>query len=260
MNPFARRDWPKTSPRRGVSRVVFRTVIFLSAVGAAPTTHAQAPPRSVAAGEEAQGAGNERSPRLGYVGRPPDSGPDNGYVKHRSPPPGMQAAIAWLAAIHDTRRRDERGTVEIDWLTLHAVVDGQDRVLKKEDFTDTICGGLYMRRPWFGNGTLAGNRSLELTAVFADGAATITVSDRPDKVWHWYGCGRSTLPVGTERVWCEARVRLRGSAVLSLGLDYWRDEDVEFHPNRKNIIEAGDTRWLTDADLPDWTVISFAKP
>jgi hypothetical protein len=42
--------------------------------------------------------------------------------------------------------------------------------------------------------------------------------------------------------------------------DYWRDEDVEFNPSRKNIIEAGDTPWLTDADLLDWTVILFAKP
>jgi hypothetical protein len=90
--------------------------------------------------------------------------------------------------------------------------------------------------------------------------ALLKVSDRPDKVWHWYGCGRSTLPPGTERVWCQARLRVRGSAAVSLGLDYWRDEDVEFNPNRKNIIEAGDTRWFTDADLSEWTVISFAKP
>ena len=51
-----------------------------------------------------------------------------------------------------------------------------------------------------------------------------------------------------------------GRQPFSLGLDYWRDEDVQYDPNRKVIVEAGDTRWLTDADLSEWTVISFAKP
>ncbi|HEY1601092.1 MAG TPA: hypothetical protein VGG64_15930 [Pirellulales bacterium] len=197
---------------------------------------------------------------LGFLGPPPNSGPPNGIVKRRTPPPGMQAAIAWLEAIQDTRRRNEPGKVEVDWLALHAVVDGADRVLKQENFDDTICGGLYMRKPWFGDGSLAGNRFLELPATFGGGAATLKVSDRPEKVWHWYGCGRSTLPPGTDRVWCEARVRLTGSAALSLGLDYWRDEDIQYDPHRKTIVEAGDTRWFTDADLSDWTVISFAKP
>ena len=53
---------------------------------------------------------------LGFLGPPPNSGPNNGYVKRRTAPPGMNAAIAWLAAIQDTRQRDEPGTVEVDWL------------------------------------------------------------------------------------------------------------------------------------------------
>ena len=68
------------------------------------------------------------------------------------------------------------------------------------------------------------------------------------------------MPPGTERVWSEARLRVRGGAVVSLGLDYWQDVDVDFNPNRRTIVEAGDTRWLNDEDLADWTVVSFAEP
>jgi len=171
-----------------------------------------------------------------------------------TPPAGFRTAVGWMQTVQDTRR-DGRGWIEVDWLRLHAVVDGRDRTIANDAYDrGQACGGLYTREPWF-----ADNRQSDMRSEFADGFLVLKPSERPEKVYHWWNCHRATIPLRATRVWADARVRIHGAAAVQLGIDYWRDAEAKYGGYNVNNREAGSSRWYFD-DTTDWQVMSVGKP
>ncbi len=187
--------------------------------------------------------------------QPPNSGPTwpTDVVEIATPPPNFHWAIPWCEAVCDTRRRDVVGTVSIKYLRLYAQFNGSDYLIIDQSFADVMCGGLYIRSPWFGYGTSQAGTYEPMPYTIQSGYGTVEPSDQQDKVYHWYSCGRSFLPAAPGKVWVEAQLKITGSACFQLGWDYW---DADENGNAQ---EGGSTRWYYDSDCPDWTVITLGR-
>jgi hypothetical protein len=184
--------------------------------------------------------------------QPANSGPawPADVVEIALPPSGYTWAIPWCEAVCDTSRRSEVGTVSISSLKLHVIIKGEHFVAINQNFSSTMCGGLYIRSPWFGYGTPLAGTFEPIPFTLSGGYATVQPSDQQDKVYHWYSCGRSDIG-NPSKVWVEARVKITGSACFQVGWDYWNaDEDGD-------VKEGGSTRWYYDSDAPNWTVITL---
>lgn len=146
--------------------------------------------------------------------------------------PGFTAATPWFTIVDDPRA-PEPSRVEIDYLRLYARVDGRDTLISRNEYDDDRVGGSYYARmdtaPWFGR---------ELGPVpdvswRENGALILPVGDHPEWIWHvwmhdpWRSAEgqhyRRTLPAGTDLVWTEARLRIRGAAAAQVGFDHYRD-------------------------------------
>jgi len=83
------------------------------------------------------------------------------------------------------------------------------------------CGGLYLRDPWFGGDDLHSPIS---NSYIESGRLTIAVSEKPDRVAHWWTDRFSVDPICTYSV--KIRFKIEGKASLQIGSDWWRDMDA----------------------------------
>lgn len=179
----------------------------------------------------------------------------HGHDGPLTPPAGFLATVGWLQALDDTGVSGQ-SLVEVDWMRLHAVVNGVDRVLAVEEFdrvtTNMTYYGLYRRNPWF-----AGDKIGSMPYTLSSGAMVIEPSARPDMVYHWW-TDRALVPSGTTRVWFEARIRITGGAHVQGGIDYWRDLNVGWAGTNVNNTEGGVSEW--ECQPGQWLTISVAQP
>jgi len=89
-------------------------------------------------------------------------------------------------------------------------------------------------------------------------AVSMRVSQRPDRIWHfWSASGRALIPPGhLEGCTARARVRISTGALLQLGMDYWRDEGSLWGPHEKNNHEAGASNWYFPSS--EWQEVTFS--
>lgn len=185
----------------------------------------------------------------------------------------FRAATAWLAAVDDMRA-PEPSRVEVDYLRLYARVNGVDQLVSENHYGDgRFGGGLYTRNPWFG--THVGE--LRTRARLEGGSLILPLSDCSECTWHpwmedsWRDSSgqmhwRRALPAGTQKVWVEARVRIRGPAALQLGFDYNRTTqdtscDIDLDGDQEDgWCEAGKSHWTFESFENDgWQTITLGK-
>jgi hypothetical protein len=205
--------------------------------------------------------------REGVVGWPNPSQPPNS----RTTGP-YRAATPWLTMVDDMRA-PEPSSVEVDYLRLWAVVGGRDVQVAENGYGDGRFGGtLASRDRWFATRW----DGIKQLATVSGGVLRLPLSNASDKAWHvWLVDSwpteagphwRHLLPENTERVWVEARVRIRGPAALQLGWDYYRTtNDVGCDVDMDGVqedgwCEAGKTHWIFESfDGEGWQVVTLGK-
>lgn len=163
-------------------------------------------------------------------------------------PAGFPQGLAWMIAVQDTRRQDT-ATVEVAWMRLHATVNGQDSIIALDDYgtgagqQPFVTGDLGSRSNWFAeqNGNVA--KSFTATSMI------VQPSDQPDMGYHWWSNIRGTIPAGATNVWAEAMVKVSGSGVVEIGVDYQGPSGI------RNGSGSGFTTFAS----PDWKIITAGK-
>ena len=196
------------------------------------------------------------SPKVDPSDVPPEVPHSGGYVNTLVPPEGFHAGLAWMQAIQD----DEEGSseVKVDWMKFYALVNGYKTLLAKDDYGrgKGVAGALFRRtRGDFGSTKL----SKEIPQRTFGSYAILRISTHPDKVWHWWSSKwpRARIPVGTERCWMEARVKISGPALVQVGIDFWRTPRATDKGYGVNNIEAGVSEWYGASE--EWQIISVGK-
>lgn len=179
------------------------------------------------------------------------------YYRYATPPVGFTAAVGWMQAI-DILGTGATSTVEVDWMRVHAVVNGIDTIILEDTFdvhTGAMDGyGLYSRNPWF-----AGDKLAVMPFTISNGTLMLNPGANPNRVYHWWNTSRCLIDPGTTRVWFEARVRVSGGAGVQAGLDYWKDLSAPYAGHNVNNTEAGTSNWYGNSTA-EWQVISVGHP
>lgn len=179
---------------------------------------------------------------------PPGVGQDRGpWLNSRMPPAAGFQAVGWIIAVADTRRTDA-GWVECDSVTVHAGTQTLVTDFGLAGWPSGSGGDFGIRQGWGGAGftEIAGN----VAKAFTNDSLVVQPSDAPQYAYHWWG--QRTPVLATNAVcWVEARVRVHGSCVLEVGLDFtngttWKNS-------------SGTGVVYSDAN-PDWQVITVFKP
>lgn len=203
----------------------------------------------------------------GRVGWPNPNQPPNTRIVGT-----FRAATPWLTMVHDMRTTDS-SWVDIDYLRLYAVVNGQNILVEENAYEDGRRGGtLATRSSWFGS---TWDVLVERSSI-RSGVLHLPLSTEPLRAWHvWVedswptSAGpnwRHLLPDNTQKVWVTARVRIRGPAALQLGWDYYRSTDdkgcdVDKDGAQDNgWCEAGKTDWIFETfDNDGWQIITLGR-
>jgi hypothetical protein len=203
----------------------------------------------------------------GMVGWPNPNQPPNSRTVGT-----YRAATPWLTMVDDMRA-PEPSSVEVDYLRLWAVVGGQDVRVAENNYSDGRFGGtLASRDQWFATRW----DEIKQRASVSNGVLRLPLSTASDRAWHvWLVDSwpteagphwRHLLPENTERVWVEARVRIRGPAALQLGWDYYRTtNDVGCDVDMDGVqedgwCEAGKTHWIFESfDNEGWQTVTLGK-
>jgi hypothetical protein len=147
---------------------------------------------------------------------PPEAPQVNSYT----PPAGYPMATEYFYALKDIYN-PAPATVELDWMEVHAIVNGQDVIVVRNDYgvggtqQQTVSGDLTLRSDM--TSEVPGNVASGWTsnAVVMDPGANISYAD---SAWNDVP---GLVPAGATDVYVEARVLVTGSAVAQVGLDYW---------------------------------------
>lgn len=185
--------------------------------------------------------------------------PTGGYERLLAPPAGFSSALMWMEAIQDLDN-PETGVIEVEWMKLLALVDGQVVTISDDQFDEPLGwtpGGLYLRDPWYGIGTPWLNHEWPMEVEWSGGKMIIRL-EQTNRIYHWWTPERPLLPAGVDRMWAEARVRISGGAMVGAGIDYWRTPDAQWAGTEVNNREAGGTGWYTAWD--GWQTISILLP
>jgi len=194
-----------------------------------------------------------------YAGNfaPPESPYPIGYYLHETPPEGFRAVVGWMQAI-DIDGDGEPCQVEVDWMRVYGVINGENIILLEDDFNAYLPTmdfyGLYRRDPWF-----AGDQLGDMPFVIQDSMLVLTPDVHPDKVFHWWNTKRSLVPEDADRVWFEAMVRISGGTGVQAGMDYWKDLSAPYAGVNINNVEAGASDWYGNS-TDDWQIISVGRP
>lgn len=195
------------------------------------------------------------APAISYA--PAESPHKTAYYRYSIPPSGFTAVICWMQAI-DILGMSSPDKVEVDWLRTHATVNGIDTILLEDTFDGHTSAmdsyGLYSRNPWF-----AGDRLAAMPFSIQSSTLIMEPSLNPNHVFHWWNTSRSSIPSGTSRVWCEARVRITGGAGVQVGIDYWKDLTAPYAGFDVNNTEAGVSDWHGN-NTAEWQIITVGQP
>lgn len=175
---------------------------------------------------------------------PPEAIPQHAEFKRGLPPAGWTSGVAWVVAVHDTRKTGA-SNLDVDWIRLYCTVNGQETLVAGEqqgNGTGVVWGSLYTRYPWFGNNDAHSAMNVNFTAD----TASLPLSDAPDKVWH-FGGARSIIPANATRCYASARVKPNGNALVQLGVDFWKDQTANW---------CGFNQCNTEGSASDWYGIS----
>lgn len=186
---------------------------------------------------------------------PPEAIPQHAEFKRGLPPAGWTSGVAWVVAVHDTRAAGT-SSLEVDWVRFYCTVAGQETQISGESATNGTGvdgGGLYTRNPWFGNN----DAHTTMSVNFSSDIAVLPLSTIPDKVWHFWG-SRVIIPSNASRCFAAARVRLTGNALVQLGLDFWKDQNIGWCGLDQCNTEGSTSDWY-GASL-DWITIYSGKP
>jgi hypothetical protein len=176
-----------------------------------------------------------------------------GYINPAAKPADFSSAMLWGIAIADTRVQGwENATIEISSTELSCRADGKGVILNSDQ--GDVRGGLYIRKPWFGEH----NRSEPMSIEHVPSARVVILrlGQRPDRIWHfWAGSPRARIPDG-KLVGCtvKMKVKISSGALLQVGMDYWRDPVVPFGSGGNNH-EAGASDWYFPSD--QWQEAKF---
>jgi hypothetical protein len=179
-----------------------------------------------------------------------------GYIKYLIPPNNFRAVTGWITAIHD-KTSTEVSYIEIDYIRLYTRINGTDVLLSTNEYKDKVAeGGLFMRQPWFGD-----NGNTPIPYEFSDNDnLLIRTSSKPNNVWHVWNkqWPRVEVPSNIERCWLEVRCKITGSALIQLGIDYWKEPTSEYAGYNVNNIESGVSDWHFKSN--EWISLNYAKP
>lgn len=178
-----------------------------------------------------------------------------GYVNYSSPPKDFKSITGWITAIDD-RFEDSESLIEIDFIRLYCNINGIDSLIGSNEYNDEIAeGGLFTRNPWFGS-----NTSTAIPYEFSeDGCLVLRTSSESDFVWHIWNKSwpRIDVPTDSESCWLEVKCRISGSALIQIGIDYWRNGTCEYAGYNINNVEAGVSDWYYNQN--EWLVLTFGK-
>ncbi len=179
------------------------------------------------------------------------------YFRYAIPPLGFTAVVGWMQAI-DIHGKGSTCKVEVDWMRLHALVDGIDTILYEDNFKSYVPAmnyyRLYDRKPWFKD-----NENTIMPFTIENSSLVMEPSLYPQRIFHWWNTSRSMVKKNTSRIWFEARVRITGDAGVQAGIDYWKDLNADWAGYDVNNTEAGASNWFGNS-TDDWQIISVGQP
>lgn len=179
-----------------------------------------------------------------------------GYINYLTPPNNFRAVKGMITAIHD-KTNSGSSYIEMDYIRIYARINGSDILLSSNEYDDDIAeGGLFMRQPWFGT-----NDNEPIPYEFSNNDyLVLRTSSKPDNVWHVWNkkWPRAEVPSNTERCWLEIRCKITGSALIQIGIDYWREPTSEWAGYNVNNIESGVSDWYFKSN--EWAILNYAKP
>ena len=183
---------------------------------------------------------------------PEDVGWKSGYVHPVRAPKDFKSALLWGIAIADSRGGNAGAArVEIASAKLSCRVDGKDFVLN--DDAGKIRGGLYARKPWFGND----DAHDPMPMSSSDDVVVLPIGQHPDRIWHfWSASPRAALPAGRlDGCTVKVRVRIFPGALVQIGMDYWRSTTALWAGSDVNNHEAGASNWYFPSE--EWQELVF---
>jgi hypothetical protein len=199
----------------------------------------------------------------------PDESPHPIAYYEFPPKPGFSAALGWMQAIQIQDSDNLPSKVEVDWMKLHAIVNGVDTVIYADHFDSPTDAddcksladamkfyGLYNREPWF-----RCDRIRDMPFKVKNDNLVLNPSERPGYVFHWWNTSRSPIPADASKIWFEARVRITGGAGVQAGIDYWRGEDpeIKYEGYDVNNTEAGTSDWYGNSST-EYQIIRVGHP
>jgi hypothetical protein len=185
---------------------------------------------------------------------PPEAVPQYAEFKRGLPPAGWTSGLAWVVAVHDSRKTGA-SNLDVDWVRFYCTVNGQETLISGEqqgNGTGVVWSGLYTRYPWFGNN----DAHSAMDVNFSADIASLPLSSIPDKAWH-FGGARPTIPVNATRCYASARIKLSGNALAQLGVDFWKDQSTNWCGLDQCNTEGSASDWYGASS--DWITIYSGK-
>jgi hypothetical protein len=190
-----------------------------------------------------------------------DAGQELANVVRPTPPVNAPLATCWFFALNNVE--DSRpAAVLVDYLQVRAVVDGQDVLVSMNDYGNgpgkmrAATGALTMRYNPANGTTLVDEKPPQL---FADGVERDWIILRPhlnrgyaEQIWI---DKPKPVPRGATNVYVVARILVQGSAVCSVGLDWWNAAGTV----NINGSYSGFNYYDLPGSEPKWQTITFGK-
>lgn len=204
------------------------------------------------------GCGNSDSTTVQYAKYAPAESPHQyAYFRYPTAPSEFTAVVGWMQSI-DIKGTGVNNTVEVDWMKLHAIINGVDTVIFEDTFDkhtpEMDYYALYKRSPWF-----EGDNQDSMPFTVQNSIMIMNPSNAPNRIFHWWNTKRSPVPTTSSRIWFEAKIRITGGAGVQAGIDYWKDLTAPYSGLDVNNTEAGVSDWLGNS-TSDWQIISVGRP
>lgn len=182
------------------------------------------------------------------------------FADYIVPPSGYTTATAWMDIVYDDTKTGD-AIVQIDWLRIYALVDGEEVLLAGNEYDDNVFdGALFDRYPvWYGDWREERDVNDIIPYTFDSGHVMLPVSQIKDRVWHVWNTQfpRAKVPPNAQHVWSEARIKVIGSGLAQVGLDFYISEYTEFEEFDVSNKEAGASDYF--GETGGWQVITTIK-
>lgn len=181
---------------------------------------------------------------------PQEAWPKTAEIRMSLPPQGWTAGVTWVVAVHDGRIGGA-SSMQVDWVRFYCTVGGVETLVAGEfagNGTGVDWSGLYLRNPWFANDT-----SSATGVSFTSDIATLPIDTKPSNVWH-FGTMRPAIPAGSTRCYGKTRVKPEGSALVQVGVDFWKDTTIGWCGLDQCNTEGSGSDWYKATG--DWMIIT----